>query len=426
MAPRFRFFSCVVLLALGDMLTGELGQSRAQSINDGAEALDRKYNPVSGRVREMLSGGSFSPENKADLEAIDLYAKFCTYTVYQRKLDSEPGKLRKDYGEFERVLNGLIKNKGTQGMQPVAEALSNALGVRALDVLQLKEARPAHKLHNARILAKTAELGQAKLADPLIAALKDPEQNDGVRYYVLRGMGALLAPEPPVLNKDQQSKCAEAILTFLEERKGPANNAPVEELDGFRMLRREAVRALAKIHIPSFNDKLRPALVLARFAGNDERIQPPPRIDERMEAAIGLASMNAAQNRQYQPEYAAGQIAKFLGTFAQMVESDRNDEKDRNSKTKIRKHPWKADAAMLKEALAALKKNNAQIAYATQIADRGSKLLDRILAGSRTEDNERIWWLGPMSDPPNSKELFQGSADSTVKPAPPAEAAPEK
>ncbi|MHB1423978.1 MAG: hypothetical protein ACYC3I_12440 [Gemmataceae bacterium] len=425
MAPRFRLFGWVVLLAVGGLLTAESGQSRAQSLNDGWSALDNRYRTVSGRVRKFFQGDKFSPDEKADAEAIDLFAKYYTYGVYLRKLDQEPNGIRKDYSEFDSDVGRLAKDKNTQGLQPLADALSDAVAVHALEVIQLKQARPIHKIHNARILAKTAELGHAKLADTLIAALKDPQQNEGVRYWILKGLEALVLqvqpPEStPVLSKDQQAKCAAAILEFLEQLKGPSKNAAPEELDGFRLLRRQAIRALAKIHTPSFNDKVRPALVLARFAGNDERIQPPPRIDERMEAAIGLARMRSAQDKQYQADYATGQIAKCLGAFAQIAEHERAD-----SSIKIHTRPWKVEAALLKDALAVLKANNDKNEYVSRVADRGSRLLDKIMLGVKTDDNERIWWLSPESDP-SSKELFHGSADSTVKPAQPAEAAPEK
>src|SRR6185312_14029984 len=102
---------------------------------------------------------------------------------------------------------------------------------------------------------------------------------------------------------------------------------------GFCLLRREAIRALAQIHMPAVSDKVRPALTLARFAGADGGIQPPPRIDERMEAALGLARMQAAQDKQYQIDYAAGQIGRCLGAFAQKA----NEEKDKKDWERTRK-----------------------------------------------------------------------------------------
>lgn len=422
MLPRFRIFGWAFLLAVIGALATELDSVRAQTLDEGWNALDQKYRSVSGRVDGFLKGADrVDPSDKSSVEAIDLLAKTYTYGVYLRKLDTEVGGIRKDFASFEKNLDVILK--GREGLQSLADVLRDKVRIHALEVIQLKEARPIHKLHNARVLAKIAELGQPALAGTLIDVLKDPQQNDGVRYYILQGMGTLLSQvqspqSTPVLSKDQQAKCAEAIVTFLEQKKGPVKSASTEEIDGFRILRREAIRALAKIHTPAFSDKVRPALVLARFAGNDERIQPPPRIDERVEAAIGLARMEPGKDKRYQADYAAGQVAKCLGEFAHMADVERTNKEART-------FPWRFYAALLKDALEAMKKNNEKNVYVVQVSDRGGRVLNQVHGGTAIEPNEQTWWRSQQSDPP-SKELFQGSADSTVKPAQPSEEATEK
>ena len=165
-------------------------------------------------------------------------------------------------------------------MQPFAEVLRDKVRIHAWEVLEFDQAKPIHKVHNVRCWRKSRSwtTGTRRYAHQ---GARASEQNDGVRFYVLRGLRKLLAfvrpPDmTPVLTKAQQTSCAEAIVEFLEKRKGPAKNASPEEIDGFRLLRREAIRSLSQIHMPSVNDKVRPALVLARFAGNDEGIKPPP------------------------------------------------------------------------------------------------------------------------------------------------------
>jgi hypothetical protein len=420
MAPRFRIFSSAFLLAVIGALTAGLAPTRAQTLDEGWQRLDDKFRPMRLRATGFIKGAeSFDPNDKSQVEAIDLLAKNYTYAVYLKKLDTEPNGIKKDYEAFDKDVEGILKARDRASLQPLAEVLSDKVGIHALEVIQLKEARPIHKLHNARILAKIAELGHAGLAGTLVTILKDSQQNDAVQYWVLKGMETLLSQvqlqqAAPLLTKDQQAKCAEAIVEFLDQKqkKAPSKNAAPEEIDGFRFLRRAAIRALAKIHTPAINDKIRPALVLARFAGNDERIQPPPSVDERVEAAIGLARMEPGKDKQYQADYAAGQIAKCLGACAHIAETERTNKEART-------HPWRAYATMFKESLETLKKNNEKSAnpYVIQIADRGSQLLKRVLDGAAIEGNEQTWWRSSQSDPP-SKELFQGSADSTVKPAP--------
>lgn len=415
MAPRFSSFGWLALLAMGSTLIAALGPTRAQNLNEGWNKLEAKFRPVSSRARNLVKGAeTVDPRDNSQVEALDLLAKTYTYGVYLRKLDTQTEGIKKDFGEFERDLSSVLNPKNREAMQSLAQVLSNRIGVHALEVIQLDGALPIHKIHNARVLARTAELGQAPLADTLVKVLSDSQQNDGVHYYMLKGLTALL----PQMQPPQQAKAAEALVQFLEQKKGPSAKAPIEEVDGFRFLRREAIRALAKINTPAFNDKVRPALVLARFAGNDEHIQPLPRIDERVEAAIGLARMKAGpKDKQYQADYAAGQIAKCLGAMALLAKGEKA-----NRATRI--YPWAILGTQLKDALETLKMNSGNNKYVAKITTDGSKLLDKVIKGSQINPNEQTWFSSKESDPP-SKELFQGSADSTVTPAPQVEE-PEK
>ncbi len=435
MAPRSHSIRWLIPLTL-TVLLAEARPSHAQTLNEGWNVLEDRFDKERRRIATFLKGTErVDPNDKGQVEAIDLLAKTYTYGIYLQKLDTQPtppgreSPMSRDYQDFLRDLNSIFKAKDAQTMQPFAEVLRDKVRIHAWEVLEFDQAKPIHKVHNARLLAKIAELGQPELADTLIKALKDPKQNDGVRFYVLRGLRKLLAfvrpPDmTPVLTKAQQTSCAEAIVEFLEKRKGPAKNASPEEIDGFRLLRREAIRSLSQIHMPSVNDKVRPALVLARFAGNDEGIKPPPRIDERVEAALGLARMKSAQDKQYQPDYAAGAIAKCLGAFAQMYDKERARFKT-NKEKEMQTRPWAIDAVMLKDALAALKSDSGKNAYVAKMTSRGMGVMDSIIKGIDIGGNELTWWSTEQSDPP-SKELFQGAADSVVKPAPPAEPEPEK
>ncbi len=418
MLPRSRIIRWSFPLVLLAVLASNPSPVRAQTLDEGWDRLEGKYRSVHNRVIGFLKGTErVDPSDRSQLEALDLLAKTYTYKVYLNKVD-ESGGIHKDFVGFEKDIDGILQGRDRQALQSLADVLRERVRTHALEVIQLKEARPIHKLYNARVLAKIAELGEPALAGTLVTVLNDREQNAGVQYYILQAMGTLLAqvqqPQAtPLLSKDQQAKCAEAIVTFLEQKKGPAKNAPPDEIDGFRILRREAVRALAKIHTPAFSDKVRPALVLAQFAGNDEHIQPLPRIDERLEAAIGLARMDPGKDKRYQADYAAGQIAKCLGEFAYVVSKERANKE-------ASAHPWRIYAAQLRDGLEALKRINGKNMYVGQVSERATGLLKRVIEGAVIEGNELTWWRSPQSDPP-SKELFQGSPDSSVKPAQPSD-----
>lgn len=417
MAPRLRWFSWVVLLAVVATLTMGLGRTHAQSLNEGWNKLEEKYNGARGLALGFAKGQRVDPNDKGHLEAIDLLAMFYTYGVYLKKLETQPtsatsrDSIAKEFDAFSNLVDkDILGARDRQSMQTFQEIFRDKVRLHALEVIQFDKAKPIHKLHNARLLEQVAKLGQPELADTLIKLLKDDKQSDGVHYYILKGFTTLI----PQLQPPEKAKCAAALVEFLEKKRELHKNATPEEIDGFRVLRREAVRALAKIRTPAIDDKVRPALVLARFAGNDASIQPPPRIDERIEAAIGLARMQAPQDKQYQADYAAGQIAKCLGALVQTADQELTDKKA----TRI--HPWRLLAALLKDALQELKKNNDKSKYVVLITERGMKVLTQVINGATVNPNEQTWWISPESDPP-SKELFQGQADSVVKPGLPNE-----
>ncbi len=416
MVPRMRWFGWVGLLAVVAILTVEQRHIRAQTLNEGWNKLEEKYNAGPRNLAlGFLKGARVDSNDRSHQEAIDLFAKTLTYGVYLQKLDTHTNAIAKDFDLLSNAIDkDILKARDAQSMQTFSEIFRDKVRIHALEVIQFKDARPIHKLHNARVLAEIAKLGQPDLAATFITVLKDPQQTAAVHYYMLKGLTTLIPNLPPPL----QAKCAVALVEFLEQKKALPKNATQEEIDGYRVLRREAVRALAKTRTPAIDDKVRPALVLARFAGNDVSIQPPPRIDERIEAAIGLAHMQAPpKDRQYQADYAAGQIAKCLGAFAQEASSELSN-REANKDTRL--HPWRILAATLKEALDDLKKHNEKNQYVDKIADRGVRVLNQVIKGDLVNRNELPWWSSPDSDPP-SKELFQGSPDSVVKPALPSE-----
>jgi hypothetical protein len=429
MLVRFRLIAGFVLLSTVFLATA---LARAQTLNEGWKSFDDKYRKVTGRIRGFFSGAErVDPSDKSAVDALDLHARYYTYGVYLRTLELELATnkgINADYRDFVIDVDKIINSKDPETVQGLKEVYRKEVRLRALDVLQFDKARSVHKVHNARLLAKIAELGEGELVDALVPVLKDAGQNDGVRYYVLRALGTLLAQvQPmqtnPVLTKQQEAKAIEALVDFLDNRKGPSNKASPEEIDGFRLLRREAVRALAHVRTPTVSEKVRPALVLARFVGTDERIQPPPRLDERVEAAYGLARMATAKDNQYQADYAAGQIAKFLGAFAQAYSSG-----EREKKGLDRSLPWLVAASRLKESLAVLETESGKNTYVAEVVKRGGRVLEEIKLGkppSNVFPADVTWLVGPDSEPP-SRELFKGSADSVVKPGEGAEAEPRK
>ena len=163
-------------------------------------------------------------------------------------------------------------------------------------------------------------------------------------------------------------------------------------------------------------DKERPGMTLLRIMARDG-FTPPPRIDESVEAAIGVARMRATpelDGKDYQPEYAAFQLAQFTEYFVKYYLSNIFDPKEKA--TSVEQRPYRIYAARMMEALEAMKAADVKNAYVAKAVDECRKLLAMVEKGEqvvKTLDLEE--WL--KNNPPPKQGLFQGVADSTVKPA---------
>ncbi len=201
------------------------------------------------------------------------------------------------------------------------------------------------------MLALMAEKGSEDAADVLAEAARSKDTNDGVRYYAYQGLGRLFARWHRTPPAAPSKKIADylALLIAAVERTPTFNVslAPRDEVDGFRMLRREAVKALAESRIPALADDkgvlgLKPALVLLRVVSSDG-LSPETRLDEQIEAAIGITRMPAKALESYQPDYAAYQVGHLVVRAADHATQP---------KTEYDTHaPWKVTGARLYDAM---------------------------------------------------------------------------
>jgi hypothetical protein len=240
-----------------------------------------------------------------------------------------------------------------------------------------------------------------------------PDLSEGARLYALRGLRELLAQNPPVLGKERLPAVVAALTEALDHKPGfdPKVTAP-EEVDGFRYVRREAVRALAQVKDPSGGGPGKPALALLRVVDADG-LTPEPRVDERLEAAIGLAHMRPADknDKKYQPGYVVFHIGQMLDAFALAVQQDRQAASAASAPKRL---PWQSYAARLADALRVLRDESKEDAYLTKVIPECLKVLKAI------EDNAADISAQPLlqflnQNPPPSDRPIKGLESSTLK-----------
>ena len=187
---------------------------------------------------------------------------------------------------------------------------------------------PLVRINAAIILAQLGKSGYVKTDDKHVDTvdialdiLQNPKEIDAVRLYALQALKNLLAlPNPAGMEKTLVAKTPERekqiILTLVQFISRPMTisaDASNEEVDGWRYVRREAIRALGNVRYPILRDEMEkkiianPAFWLLRIAAADPMINPTPSLYERAEALIGFLQLNP--DRDMELDYAAYYVA---------------------------------------------------------------------------------------------------------------------
>jgi len=202
---------------------------------------------------------------------------------------------------------------------------------------------------------------------------KSPD--DGMKLYALKGIRdtyKVIRPMAVVkkassrvtLSPALEVKVAETLAKLIETPiVYPAGTAP-EIVEGYRVLRREALKALAQSRAPISGEKGRTAFILAKFA-NGSDIKPEPRLDERAEAAIGLLNLRLQDpdTSEYNMEAALYQFSSFLIDYFQRFNS-------RNDSDAEKLFPWKYYAARITDALDELNKEVKNFPYVVETVQK--------------------------------------------------------
>jgi hypothetical protein len=391
----------------------------------GSDALKKAY---TREVREHFSNLSKGVETahrdkKEDADAIDVTAQWLAYRLTWPEYQTETGLMHKLYYEFDSEIDRATRGDRSAN-QGFMEMFLPRMAARLKDVL-LNE-KPIASINAARMLARLVDAGSEEASDALAEALKDPQQNDAVKYWALVGLRhqfehwaqAAASPDAPPVPKDRKEKedrYTEAVVGALT-KSAEAKPSSREEVLGQRVFRREAVRALGQVRAPAVADdkgtiKVPTALVLLRTAINEGQ-QQGYSIDLPTEAAIALARMRPAAVPSYQPDYAAAGLGLFVVEFA------------RRAQAADKKVPWNVYAARLSDAIEEMRanakalkdqKDQAAVTYVSNMVARALPVLKSVELGREANAGDLQVWLNNTPLPDTT--LYKGVADSTVKPA---------
>src|SRR5262245_9779766 len=381
---------------------------------EGKKALDEEYYKHRNTIRG-LNAGTIDAANEPQAVAAPAKTHVYRYTWPEAR---DAGKALQYYREFAGDLDQIVKNQPKTAN--LLKELTKQIVATADEMFSNRE--PLARVNYAHVLALLASAAGEDVLDPLTKALKDEQQNDGAKYWVIQGMREVFNrghQVPPVYAKNtkREADAILALIAFIERKPTISSGLLPEEVEGIRVLRREAIKALALTRYPAVLDAQkavagRTAEVLMKVIAK-EGFVPEVKVDEQVEAALGLCRMQCGLYQDYQPDAAARFVGLAVVELANAYSTDGGKE-----------HGWKIKAARFSEALAVLradvesKKNKqhlnpASVKYVQEML-KDAELLVRGVEnkGSAVPANFNNWLRG---NPPPSEQVYKGLADSVVK-----------
>jgi hypothetical protein len=438
-------------VSLGLVLVVLSAPANGQRLEDGERKFESSKEYKDSKVlRRQLARGEVTadPRDKDHQQAIEVMAKEHVYGLHWTADKSfKSGEINKVVDYFTQQLSSMSANKIREKTAMAQQMFCRAVIDRCKETMP--RSKPIVAVNLAMMLSRISDrrgergliLTEKEWAEDVLPRLadgngehlaavcveileaerskddkpknKDEKGNNGVRYYLFRALaGAMGVPsKAPLLKAQTEEKAVALALGIINKEPKFARNTPPGEIEGYKVLRREAVKVVAGSRAATVGEKGQSALALARVAAGDERIKPAPRLDERMEAAMGLCRLIAQANKSpgFQADYAVPCVVRAVYAFGLQA----NPNLDKKSVERAR--PWTVDAARLIEAIEVMK-GDGKDKYTAAAAKQCIDILTPIMkdsASTRIADlNE---WL--KTNVPTSKSIYRADENSTVKPA---------
>jgi hypothetical protein len=406
--------------------------------NDEAEIVIGNNEELKPDEKSHLQGWhDGKPMASADKRILEKAAKWYIYRLtlpqFQERIPPEGAPLSQGRSVYDlltelfRVLVLPDPSRNLQQPNPNQQRYMQEFTAALIEPIErvLQNAKPIARINAAIVLARLGETGDEAVVKPLLKILNDKNQYDAVKLYALIGLKnvfrAKKTSDPPeqFKDRDDESDYVRDMLEFMVRKPNLPPNATPEEMEAFKYVRREAIRAVAQTRHPLLVKKnkpilladrrpAQPALELVRIMRNDG-INPAPTFAEQIEAAIGICLMNPREDLTltYQVPYALQHLGLFFVDFADKYEKDRS----KTTKTAM----WPLESIRLQKALSNLEVVGASTedkATMSKFVAAAKPMLKRIEEKGESNVRDLRKWL--ESNKPGDS-LYKGEKEATIK-----------
>lgn len=261
-----------------------------------------------------------------DAKVVEVVARHYVYPLALASIEA-PAAVQKLMNGFDAELAAASRRKDTTGA--FRQLFAKQVAIQAKNVIDDSKTRPIGRMNAVRMLEHVSLDGQEDVADVLAEVLENKNVDDGSKYWAAHALYDLFAMGE-MKDKKRQARCVAALLNELR-RKFPVlpeskDVAAERQVSGVQFYRKEVIRALAETRYPAIEapDKtlIRTAQEMLAIVRN-EGLVPPARADEQAEAAIGVARLQPALFKNYQPDYAVQVLAKFIADYGNMLAEEK-------------------------------------------------------------------------------------------------------
>ncbi len=426
---KFAIRCCQAAVIVSLLVTGPApAQKKTLPAGEGQERLlpteSWKDKPEEEKAFQNLRRGDqpITPEAEAVIDhAAQWFAYRLTWTEYHEYLGTNRTihSLR-DEGLKEIIDPNDPKTPLSGLKRTVAEEFNKRFAERLREVV--KNPKPIARLNAAMLLARVAATGQEEAADALADVIRDPKENDGIKLWAVRGLRdffALLRADNPIRlkKKEAEGQWAKTLLDYVNRPIKLPATASHQEWAAIPYVRVEAISALGQTRYPAVATVekkntivQRPtALGLLRIIANQKEVEPPPTLAERVAAVSALCQLQAKLCEDYQPDYVAHVIGRFVVELGVLYNQGKTRE------------PWRLYASRLMQALNEFKTDlqgppaNDNSPYVTKMVQTAEPLLREMASDSKgaPDTNSLSAWLG--MNPPKHTTVYKSLPQSSIK-----------
>lgn len=381
---------------------------------------------------KMLQRGQ-KAATEQDAELIGKAARYYVYYNTLKNRQEEPMALYKRRVEFERDMDSYVLGRDAKDKNAAFRKIYAQELVKCFQKVMERDFmnHRISQVNTGLMFPIVAKLGEKSAGDFFVDLVKN-SKHDVPRLLAIKALQVQFETEPLKFsqfaeNKErkEQSERVTAILDYVLNSPKGIENAPIEEQNGFRYVRGEAIKALGNAGVPAYAllDKARQGFdgeiltpvaygLLKVLAKEKDTLNPPPSFAEKFEAAVALCQLRGEDFERYNANLAVKAVGDFLIELSQAYRKDR-EAFTASAKVKLPpRYQWKIMAERMRLALqefsGKVPPGSPTSKAIRDIAKATNTMLDRMKRHDTIEDPTELRAI-LRALPPPQPEVYKGA-----------------